>query len=52
MVDIYAELAFGQIAQMSHRGPYDIVPSEILFYGFRFCRRLYEHQRFLWRTLG
>ena len=45
--DVHAELAFGQIAQMTHAGLDHIVLAEIPLNGFRLRRGLNDHQMFL-----
>ncbi len=44
MLDIDAQLAFGQVTDMTHRSG-DIEPfAKILLYRFRFCRRFNDHE--------
>lgn len=44
VLDVDAELAFGQVAQMAHAGLDLVVFAEIFSNGFRLCRRLDDHQ--------
>ena len=44
VLDIDAQLALGQVAQMAHAGLDLVVFAEIFSNGFRLCRRLDDHQ--------
>jgi hypothetical protein len=44
VVHIDAELAFGQVADVAHRGDDLVVPAEIFVDGLRLCRRFHHDQ--------
>ena len=45
--NVYADLAFRQIAQMAHAGLHLVAAAQIFSNGLRLCRRLHDNQAFL-----
>ena len=47
VLDVHADLAFGQVTQVSHAGLDHIFLAQISLNGFRLCRRFHDHQVFV-----